>query len=186
MKYLPPVWEALTRYTKYQQLLVLQRAFYTATEEMGLRAPTIVTPYLLKLMLALGFRMEIWDDLTTEIHPFVLGKHMASVRKFLRCQADWCAMVGSGAGAPSLADVEILLAPDGVTLPRIFSMARGQWLQTWMVVGTCFGVDHNTSKGLKEFGEEISTRETDLEEYVPNKAALRPQVPALILRHAQI
>ena len=65
-------------------------------------------------------------------------------------------------------------------------MARGQWLQTWMVVGTCFGVDHNTSKGLKEFGGEISTRETDLEEYVPNKAALRPQVPALILRHAQI
>ena len=65
-------------------------------------------------------------------------------------------------------------------------MAHGQWLRTRLVLGTCFGMDHNVSKGLKEFGEEISTRETDLEEYVPNKAALRPQVPALILYHAQI
>ena len=55
-----------------------------------------------------------------------------------------------------------------------------------MIVGTCFSVDHNTSKGLKEFGEEISERETDLEEYVPHDSALHPQVPALILRHAQI
>ena len=29
-------------------------------------------------------------------------------------------------------------------------------------------------------------RETDLEEYIPRDAALRPQVPALILRHANI
>ena len=72
MKYLPPVWEALTRYTKYQQLLVLQRAFYTATEEMGLRAPTIVTPSLLKLVLALGSSMDSRDELTTRLHPFVL------------------------------------------------------------------------------------------------------------------
>ena len=29
-------------------------------------------------------------------------------------------------------------------------------------------------------------RETDLEDYIPRNAALRPQVPELILRHAQI
>ena len=43
-------------------------------------------------------------------------------------------------------------------------MARGQWLRTRLIVGTCFGVDHNASEGLKEFGEEMSARETDLEE----------------------
>ena len=43
-KYLPPVWEALARASKHQQLLVLQRAFDTAAEDMGLRAPTIATP----------------------------------------------------------------------------------------------------------------------------------------------
>ena len=134
---------------------------------MGLRAPTIATPSLLKLVLALGFRMESRDDLTTRLHPFVLGQHTATVRKFLRGQADRYAMVASGTGAPSLADVEIRSAPDGVTLPRNFLMARGQWLRTRLIVATCFGVDYNASEGLQKFGEELSARETDLEEYTP-------------------
>ena len=95
-------------------------------------------------------------------------------------------MVASGAGAPTLLDVEVLSAPDGVTLPQNFSMARGQWLQTRLIFGTCFSVDHNTYDSLKEFGEEMLVRETDLEEYIPRDASLRPQIPALILRHAQI
>ena len=106
---------------------------------------------MLKLVLALGFRMESREDLTTGLHPFVLGQHTATVRKFLRGQAYQYSMVASGAGATSLADVEILSAPDGVTLPRNFSMVRGQWLRTWLIVGTCFGVDHNVSKDLNEF-----------------------------------
>ena len=148
------------RASENQQLLVLQRTFDMAAEDTGMRAPTIATPSLLKLVLALGFRMEIRDDLTTGLHPFVLGQHMATVRKFLRDQADRYAMVASGTGAPSLADVEILLAPDGVTLTQNFSMARWQWPRTRLIVGICFGVDHNASDGLKEFGEEMSVRET--------------------------
>ena len=66
-----------------------------------------------------------------------------------------------------LAYVEILSAPDGVTLPRNFLMARGQWLRTWLIVATCFGVDHNALEGLQNFGEELSARETELEEYIP-------------------
>ena len=96
---------------------MLQRAFDSAAEDMELRASTIATPSLLKLVLMLRFRMESWDDLTTRLHPFVLGHTTATVRKFLRSQADRYAMVAFCAGAPSLAGVEILLAPDGVTLP---------------------------------------------------------------------
>ena len=150
-KDLPPVWEALVRDSKHQQLLV-----------------------------------ESQDDMTTGVHPFVLGQHTATVRKFFCRQADLYVMVASSAGAPSLADVEILLAPDGVTLPCNFSMARGQWLRTWLIVRTCFGVDHNASEGLREFCEEMSAGEIDLEEYIPRDAALLPQIPALLLRHAQI
>ena len=51
----PPVWESLVRSSKHQQLLVLHQTFDAAAEDMGIRAPTIVTPYLLKLVLALGF-----------------------------------------------------------------------------------------------------------------------------------
>ena len=54
-KDLPPVWEALARVSKHHQFLVLQRAFDAATEDTGLYAPTIATPSLLKLVLALGF-----------------------------------------------------------------------------------------------------------------------------------
>ena len=70
---------------------------------MGLRDPTIATPSLLKCVLALGFRMESRDNLTTGLHPFVLGQHTSTVRKFLRGQVDRYAMVSSGTGAPSLA-----------------------------------------------------------------------------------
>ena len=82
--------------------------------------------------------------------------------------------------------MEILSSPDGVTLPQNFSMARGQWLRTRLIVATCFGSDHNASEGLKSFGEELLARETELEEYVPRDASLLAQVPALLLRHAQI
>ena len=95
-------------------------------------------------------------------------------------------MVASGTGAPSLADVEILSAPDRVTLPRNFSMAHRQWLRTRLIVATCFGVDHNASEGLKSFGEELSARETELEEYIPQDSSLLAQISALLLRHAQI
>ena len=129
---------------------------------MGLRARTIATPYLLKLVLTLGFRMDIWDDLTMGLHPFVHGQHTTTVRKFLCRQADRYAIVASGAGAPSLADINIFLAPDSVTLPQNYSMVRGQWLRTRLIVGTCFGFDQNASDGLKEFGEEMLARETEL------------------------
>ena len=65
-------------------------------------------------------------------------------------------------------------------------MARGHWLKTRLIVTTCFGVDHNASEGLQNFGEELSARETKLEEYIPLDSLLLAQIPALLLRHAQI
>ena len=163
-KDLPPVWEDLARASNHQQLLVMQRAFDADAKYMGLCTPTIAMPSLFKLVLVLCFWMESRDDLTTGLHPFVLGQHTATVRKFLCGQADRYAMVASDAGAPYSSDVEIFSAPEGVTLPRNFSMACGQWLRTRLIVGTCFGVDHNTSEGFREFGEEMSARDTELGE----------------------
>ena len=54
-------------------------------------------------------------------------------------------------------------------------------MRTRLIVATCFGVDHNASEGLKEFGEELSARETELEDYTPQDAALLPQIHALLL-----
>ena len=65
-------------------------------------------------------------------------------------------------------------------------MDRGKWLRKRLIVGTCFGVEQNASEGLKEFGEEMSARETELEGYAPRDSDLLPQIPALLLRHTQI
>ena len=65
-------------------------------------------------------------------------------------------------------------------------MARRQWLRTRLIVATCFGMDHNASEGLQNFGEELSARETELEEYIPRDATLLPHIPSLLLRHAHI
>ena len=110
---------------KHQQPLVLQRDFDTAVKDMELRAPTIATPSLLKLVLTLGFQMVIQDELTTVLHPFVLGQHRALVRKFLRRQAYWYAMVAFVHGDLYLADVEIISAPNRVIFLRIFQWRMG-------------------------------------------------------------
>ena len=65
-------------------------------------------------------------------------------------------------------------------------MARWQWLRTRLIFWTCFGVDHNASEGLRGFDEEMLARETDMEEYIPRDSALLPQIPALLIRQAQI
>ena len=52
----------------------------------------------------------------------------------------------------SLANVEILSALDGVTLPRNFSVAYRQWMQTRLIVGTCFSVDNIALEGIMGFG----------------------------------
>ena len=69
--------------------------------------------------------MESRDELTNGLHPFVLGQHTDTVKKFLHGQADRYTIVASSVGAPSLEDVEILLAPDGVTLPQNFQYRTG-------------------------------------------------------------
>ena len=59
-------------------------------------------------------------------------------------------------------------------------------MRTRLIVAMCFGVDHNALEGLQNFGEELSARETELEEYIPRDSSPLAQIPALHLRHAQI
>ena len=49
------VWAELTTASKSQKLLVLQRALNKAATDLSLRAPTVATPALLKMVLGLDF-----------------------------------------------------------------------------------------------------------------------------------
>ena len=55
-------------------------------------------------------------------------------------------------------------------------------MRTRLIVAMCFGVDHNASEGLHNFGEELSARETKLEEYIPRDSSLLAQITALLVK----
>ena len=67
------VWAELTTASKLQQLLVLQRALNKAAADLSLRAPTVATPALLKMVLGMDFCLASKDDLSSGLHAFALG-----------------------------------------------------------------------------------------------------------------
>ena len=107
----------LTTASKSQQLLVLQRALKKTAADLSLRAPTVATPALLKMVLELDFCLASKDDLSSGLHAFTLGQHTATRRNLLKTRADRHNLMAGGHAAPSLADAKELVAPDGVTIP---------------------------------------------------------------------
>ena len=100
------VWAELTAASKLQQFLVLQRALNKAATDLSLRAPTVATPALLKMVLGLDFYLASKDDLSSRLHAFTLGHHTAACRKLLNTRADRHNLMTGGHAAPSLADAK--------------------------------------------------------------------------------
>ena len=180
------VWAELTTASKSQQLLVLQRALNKASADLSLRAPTVATPALLKMVLGLDFCLASKDDLSLGLHAFTLGQHTAARRKLLKTRADRQNLMAGVHVAPSLADAKELVAPDGMTIPTSHGQARGQHNRLRILGHALFGERHTYSKQLKTFGQEMVRREQELEKYVPQERHLRPHVPAFVTRWVQI
>ena len=113
------VWDELTTASKSQQLLVLRRALNKAAADLSLCAPTVATPALLKMVLGMDFCLTSKDDFSSGLHAFTLGQHTAARRKLLKTRADRHNLMTGGHAAPSLADAEELVAPDGMTIPTL-------------------------------------------------------------------
>ena len=62
----------------------------------------------------LNFSLEDKDDLNSGLHFFMIGQHTLDIWKNLAARFN---VICSGNAAPTLADVEILSAPDDVTFP---------------------------------------------------------------------
>ena len=114
------VWAELTTASKSQQLLVLKRALNKAATDLSLRAPTVATPALLKMVLGLHFCLARKYDLSSGLHAFTLGQHTAARRKLLKTREDCHNLMAGRHVAPSLADSEELVAPDGMTIPTLY------------------------------------------------------------------
>ena len=65
-----------------------------------------------------------------------------------------------GVRAPSIADADILLAPNGLTLPRKASILHGQQHRLCEFAATFFGVGHSLVESFGIFREELIARET--------------------------
>ena len=153
------VWAELTITSKLQQLLVLQRDLNKAAADLSLRAPTVATPALLKMVLGLDFCLASKDDLSSGLHAFTLGQHTAARRKLLKTRADRHNLMAGGHAAPSLDDAEELNAPYGMPILTSHGQARGQHNRLRILGHTLFGERHTSSKQLKTFGQEMGRRE---------------------------
>ena len=180
------VWAELTTNSKSQQLLVLQRALNKAAADLSLRAPTVTTTALLKMVLRLDFCLASKDDLSSGLHAFTLGQHTAARRKLLKTCADRHNLMAGGHAAPSLSDAEELVAPNGMTILTSHGQARGQHNRLRILGHALFGEIYTSSKQLKTSGQEMGRREQELEEYVPRERHLRPHVPSFVNRRVQI
>ena len=88
---------------------------------------------LLKKVTTLGVRMHNPEDLTRRLHPFVLGQNTVAKRKKASMAADRYSKFFRGGAAPSLADANILAAPDLVYLPATFLQNMGQLTRTRVI-----------------------------------------------------
>ena len=105
--------------------MTLQSALDYNSQRLSVQAPIVATPGLLKLTLALGFRLEHRDELGSGFHQFRLGEHTSAARKLLKSEADKYQVIVGGGAAPSLSDATTLTAPDGVSLPVTLVMLGG-------------------------------------------------------------
>ena len=136
----------MTTASKLQQLLVLQRALNKAAADLSLRAPTVATPALLKMVLGMDFCLSSKDDISSGLHAFTLGQHNAARRKLLKTRADRHNLMAGGHAAPSLADAEKLVAPDGMTIPMSHGQAHGQHNRLCILGHALFRERHTSSK----------------------------------------
>ena len=96
---------------------MLQQALNKAAADLSLRAPTVATPALLKMVLGLDFCLARKDDLSSRLHAFTLGQHTDACQKLLKTRADLHKLMEGVHAAPSLADAKELVTSDGVTIP---------------------------------------------------------------------
>ena len=109
----------------HQYLTTLQRVIKGTTCQLSIRANIVAIPCLLKLTVALGFFLDHSDNLGTGLNQFGLGQHTSSVRKVPKARNNQHQVIVVRGAAPSLADVAMLTASEGVSLPSNLAMAQG-------------------------------------------------------------
>ena len=136
------LWPALKRAPKYRQLAELQDQLDWTAYALGIKLSTVAMPSPLKKIVTLGMRMRDPEDLTRGVQPFILGQYTAARRKSAAISSKQYYTVVGGGAAPSIANADVLSAPDGMYLTLTFIQARGQLTRTRVIHACLFGENY--------------------------------------------
>ena len=126
------------------------------------------------------------ESLETGLHPFVFDQHNADEQERA---ADIAALydfvTGQHAGA-SLADTQTLMGAESLSLPQLFSHARGLIQRCRVWYATFFGYDHPVVEGHTKFVEAMLLGEAEYEILIPSNNYMKHFVPTLFVRYFQL
>jgi hypothetical protein len=184
---LPPVWQALAAAPTAQQRNIIQLAL---EEAMQLCAPgglvtNIVTPSLAKKIVALEFRMNNPDDLSTGVQPFILVQTTPTERQSAQQLVDVYNTVMAGSTS-SVPDAQYLVADDKALLPVSWYQTRTALIYLRAIILLTFGLNHPWTMALGTFLGNLMAHEGFLQQLQPRDPQYRNLVPALVVRWVQL
>ena len=155
-------------------------------QRLGVCAPIIAAPSLLKMSLTLVFHLNHIDNLGKGLHQFYVGQHTSSTWKVPKACVDQHQVVSGGGSAPMLADAAHLTAPNGVTLPKTVAMVQIAHTRLRVGLDTLLGREHPATQWIEAFFLALIERDIELEEYYPHNPSLKLKLPYLLTWWIQI
>ena len=143
--------------------------------------PFVVTPAHVKKVAGLEFRMTNKESLETGLYSFIFNQHNAEERERAADVAVLYDFVTSQHAGASRVDTQALIYTESLSLPQLFSQARGllQRCQIWYA--TFFEQDHPVVEGHARFLEAMLLRESEYEILTPSNSSMKCFVPTLFV-----
>jgi hypothetical protein len=183
---LPQLYRDLAKAPKRQELGVIQASVDDASAALSVNLSLVVSPSLGKKLATLAWKMSDPNDLSTGIHPFVVGYKTPAERESQLAIIALHQMVMEGGTAPTLQDAQLLISPDHVSLPLTFTAGRYTLMNSLVIQRMGLGANHPLTTELHDFVMAYESHEPMLENYVPPAPTLKAHVPALIVRWVQL
>ena len=183
---LPEIWGVLAKASTKQHRTIIQQYVDDVSEDLAGGLSLVVTPFLAKKIATLEFTMGNKEVLEAGMHPFVFSQHSAAERhQAMEVAGLYDFVTGQHANA-GLADAQLLLATDTVSLPQMFSMGRGMITRCMVWFATFLGSDHDIVEDHQVFLQDWLLREAEYELIIPRDERMRMMVPTLFVRWFQI
>lgn len=183
---LPRVHQDLAQAPKKKDRTVIQNAVDDYNASIGRCQQLLITPSVAKKVTNIEYRMTNRDDLTTGIHPFIVGYRTPDEQAAQQEIIDAYKVIHGDAGAPTLSDAQFLSSPENVRLPLSVSQGRYNLQHFQALIGAMLGPAHSATINIIDLLNMYSDHEQELETMEPPANVPRHHVPAVIIRCIQL